>query len=101
MQLGATARRRWFGGLVLVSAISMLVCGEAVLQRRLSPRFFVLYWLVCFVLTGIAFIVALRDLRAVQERTRQQHRDLLESTLNEIETEALRRQRGSDAKRLL
>jgi hypothetical protein len=36
----------------------------------------------------LAAIIALRDLRALSRRTREQHRDLLETTLKEIEREA-------------
>ncbi len=91
MGLDATARRRWLGGGVLAGALAMLVCGETVLQDRLKPFDFIIYWLLCFVLTGVAMIVAFRDLRALQHRIRQQQRDLLQNTLKEIETEARRR----------
>ena len=88
MGLDATARRRWVGGVVLLGAVGMLVCGETILQGRLSAFPFLAYWLVCFVLTGLAMIAALRDLRALQHRTRQQQRELLETTLKQIESEA-------------
>ena len=91
MGLDATARRRWFGGGVLAGALAMLICGETVLQGRLSAFAFTLYWLICFVLTGVAMVVAFRDLRALQRRTRKQQRDLLQNTLKEIELEARRR----------
>ena len=88
MGLDATARRRWFGGIVLVGALTMLICGQTVLQDRLKRFDFIIYWLACFALTGMAAIAAVRDLRDLQRRTRQQERDLLESTLKEIEKEA-------------
>ena len=93
MRLDPTARRRWFGGLVLFSAAAMLICGLTVLQGRLSPSVFVLYWPVCFLLTGIAVLVAFRDFRSLQQRAREEQRDLLEKTLRDIETEARRRAR--------
>src|SRR5205809_6038403 len=92
MGLDATARRRWFGGVVLFGAVTMLVCGQTVLQGRLSRVSFVLYWLICFVLTGLAMVAAFRDLRALQQRTVQQQRELLETTLKQIETEARTKQ---------
>ena len=92
MGLDATARRRWFGGVVLFGAVTMLVCGPTVPQGRLSRVSFVLYWLICFVLTGLAMVTAFRDLRALQQRTRQQQRELLETTLKQIETEARTKQ---------
>jgi len=88
MGMDATARRRWFGSLVLLGAVAMLVCGQTVLEGRLKPWLLVIYWPVCFLLTGLAVIAALRDVRALQNRARQDQRDLLESTLKEIETEA-------------
>lgn len=95
MSLDATARRRWFGGAALAGALAMLICGETVLQERLRPFDFVIYWLVCFVLTGVAMIAAIRDLRDLQRRTREQQRDLLHSALRDIESEARRRQQAA------
>jgi len=92
MGLDATARRRWFGGVVLVGAVTMLVCGPTVPQGRLNRVWFVLYWLIWFVFPGLAMVAAFRDLRALQQRTRQQQRELLETTLKEIETEARTKQ---------
>ena len=94
MALDATARRRWLGGGALAGALVMLICGETILQGRLRPFDFVIYWLLCFVLTGVAMILAFRDLRALQRRTRQQQRDLLQNTLKEIESDAQRRGRA-------
>ena len=88
MGLDATARRRLFGGLLLGAALAMLICGQTVLQNRLRQVPFLLYWAICFVLTGLAAIVALRDLRELQRRTREQQKELFESTLKEIEREA-------------
>jgi hypothetical protein len=96
MGLDATARRRWLGGGALAGALVMLICGETVLQGRLKPFDFVIYWLLCFVLTGVAIIAAVRDLRALQRRTREQQRDLLQSALKEIENEAQRRQQATE-----
>src|SRR5690349_13195342 len=88
MGMDATARRRWFGAVVLFGAVAMLVCGQTVLQGRMQPWLLVIYWPICFILTGLAVVAALRDVRALQDRARQEQRDLLESTLKEIETEA-------------
>src|SRR6266850_4319665 len=95
MGMDATARRRWFGVLVLLGAAGMLVCGQTVLQGRLQPWLFVIYWPVCFILTGLAVLAAFRDVRALQNRARQEQRDLLESTLKEIETKAKSKVRES------
>ncbi len=93
MGMDATARRRWIGGVALLGALTLLIVGQTVLANRMDGRLFVLYWATCFVLTATAFIVAFRDLRALQDRTRQQHRDLLQQTLDDIQAEAERRKR--------
>ena len=36
MALDATARRRWFGAVVLLAALGMLICGETVLRGKLG-----------------------------------------------------------------
>jgi len=66
----------------------MLVGGETVFKDRLGPGAFLAYWSGCFVLTILAIIVALMDFRALQRRIRHEQRDLLDSTLKEIESDA-------------
>lgn len=93
MGLGATARRRWFGAIVLVLALLMLVLGQTVLSRSLSGVVYLFYWLLCFVLILLAVVVAFRDARAIQNEIRTEQRSLLESTLKDIENEARNRQK--------
>ena len=88
MGFDATARRRWLGILVLVLALAMLIAGETVLQGRLHELTFLGYWLVCLLLTSAAIVIAFLDARALRRQTRDEARDLLQSTLKEIETEA-------------
>jgi len=88
MGMDDTARRRWFGGLVLAGAVGMLVAGETFLKGKLMGMQFWVYWLICFFLTGLAMLVALRDARAMLQRTGREQRDLLESTLKDIQKEA-------------
>jgi|SRR5436190_19150435 len=88
MELGPTARRRWLGGLVLFAAVAMLICGQTVLKSKLAGAVYLVYWLVCFALTGLAILVAFLDVRALQRSLRKEHRDLLEGTLKRIETDA-------------
>jgi Na+/melibiose symporter-like transporter len=93
MGLDATARRRWFGGIALVLALAMLVLGETVLKGRMSEVAFMVYWLVCFVFTVLAIVVAFRDVKAVQHEVRTEQRTLLESALKDIENEARSKQK--------
>jgi hypothetical protein len=88
MALDATTRRRWFGALVLLAALVMLICGQTVLNAKLQGLAFILYWLACFALRGLAVLIALLDVRALQRRIRQEHRDLFATTLTKIETQA-------------
>ena len=93
MALNATARRRWFGAVVLLAALGMLICGQTVLMGKLRGFAFIAYWLVCFAFTGMAIVVAFLDARALQRQTRQQQRDLFETTLKQIQSEGKSRPR--------
>jgi hypothetical protein len=88
MALDATARRRWIGALFLLAALAMLIGGQTVLQGRLGDTGFIIFWLFCLVFTGMAIAVAFLDVRALQRRVRQDQRDLFETTLKKIETDA-------------
>jgi fatty acid desaturase len=94
MSLNATARRRWFGALVLFAAVVMLVVGESVLKEQLHGYAFLFYWLVCLSLTFIAILVALADARALQRRIYDENRELFKSTLKDIDANP-KDQRGS------
>lgn len=99
MALDATARRRWFGVIVLLAALVMLVCGETVLEGKLRGLAFIVYWLVCFGFTGLAIIVAFLDARALQRQTRKEHHDLFEKTLKNIERDAEAEPRRQDRRK--
>ena len=100
MALDATARRRWIGASALLAALAMLILGETVLHERLRNIAFLAYWLVCFAFTGLAILAAFLDVRALQHRTRQEERDLLETTLKEIETDANSKEENHDVETL-
>ena len=87
MHLDANLRRRLFGGVALAAALVMLVAGQTILKDRLKDLGFLLYWLACFCLTGLAAIVALWDAHALRQRARQQRRDLLQAAIKDIEIE--------------
>jgi membrane protein implicated in regulation of membrane protease activity len=99
MALDATIRRRWFGAVVLLAALGMLICGETELKGKLGDLKFIAYWLACFALTGLAIVVAFLDARALQRQTRQEQRDLFETTLKEIQSEARSRPGRPDRRR--
>lgn len=78
-------RRRWIGAIFLVAALGMLIAGQTVLQDRLGPTGFVLFWLGCFAFTVAALLVAILDFSAVRRRTREEQLALFENTLKEID----------------
>lgn len=89
--MDATARRRWFGAVVLLSALAMLILGDTILKGRLIGLGYLLYWLGCFTLTALAMGVAFLDVRALQERARKEQRELIEKT---FQIEKPQRNRG-------
>ncbi len=93
MGLDVTARRRWFGAIVLALAVLMLILGQTVLKSNLDGAVFVVYWLVCFVLLILSIAVAFRDVRAIHHEARAEQRTLLESALKDIESEARDKQK--------
>jgi hypothetical protein len=68
----------------------MLICGETVLKSKLAGGAYLIYWMACFGLTGLAILAAFLDVRALQRRIRHEHRELLESTMKRIEADAKR-----------
>ena len=80
--------------LMLIGASLMLIAGETILKNSLTNVGFLLYWLACLVCTGGAIVVAYLDVRAVQTRGRREARDLLETTLTQIERDARNRPHG-------
>src|SRR5436190_8102059 len=80
---------RWVGGIALVGALIMLILGQTVLEGRLRALGFLTYWVVCFLLLGVAVVSALRDFRGLQYRMRQEQRSLLDATLKKIEADAI------------
>ena len=85
--------------LMLIGAALMLIAGETVLKNRLTNVRFLLYWLLCLVLTGGAIVMAYLDVRAVQQRGRREARELLETTLTQIERDARKRPHGPNQPR--
>lgn len=75
-------------------AAVMLILGMTVLEGRLKRYDFLVYWAVCFVLTGLAGILAALDLIVIRRKSRQAQRELIEEALHEVEEE--KRRRGDD-----
>lgn len=89
--MDAVARRRWLGALALVAALGMLLVGH--LGLRLGAFGWLIYWLACLGCTLLAIGVALWDAQAVRRHLREERRELLQSTLQNIQSEAQKRGR--------
>jgi hypothetical protein len=68
----------------LIIAVLMLLLGETVLRQSLNKVPFILYWTGCLVFTGLAILFAFLDVAGVQRQAREQQRELLEKTIQEI-----------------
>ncbi len=76
MLIPVNARRRWFGAFFLALAGGMLIWGETLLKPWLKGLAFLVYWLICFLLTGMAMFIAILDVRAIRHQVRnQQHEE--------------------------
>jgi len=65
----------------------MVVWGQFFLPRALDPSLQALFWLLCFVFTIAAILIALVDLFVLRQRTRAQKRELFEETMQDIQKE--------------
>jgi hypothetical protein len=68
----------------LIISVVMLILGETVLHSSLQKVPFLIYWMACFVFTGLAIVFAFLDVAGVQRQAREQQRELLEKTITEI-----------------
>jgi hypothetical protein len=86
---------------MLLAALGMLIAGETIFESHLRGVAFLFYWLFCLLLTGAAIIVAYLDARSVQQRSRVEARELLEKTINKIETDVRQapRRNGNDRRK--
>lgn len=91
----ATSRtRRLLAGFSLLLAAVLLVLGLTVFDRRLRQLGFIIYWIVCFGLTGTAALVSLLDMIMIRRESREAQRELIEKALKDAEEESRRRSAG-------
>jgi len=77
-------RPRKRGMIFLIIALVMLIAGQTVLKHTLNNIPFILYWLACFLFTGLAVLFAFKDVAGVQRQAREEQRELLDQTIREI-----------------
>jgi hypothetical protein len=88
MKMFSGKMRRVAVGLFLAAALLMLVLGMTVLSQRLSGVGLMIYWLICFVLTGLAALGALIDMTLIRRELREEQRKLIETTLADAKIES-------------
>ena len=96
MDSKADTRRRWWGGIFLVIALTMLLAGQTVLRGRLGAVPFVVFWLFCMLFTCLALVVAVMDAAAIRRRTMEERRALLRTTIDAIARERQLHSKGQD-----
>lgn len=72
----ADRRRRRIGALLLGTAVLMVVAGLSRWIPGLEGLRYLLYWLVCYVLTALSILIAILDI-AVMRRRLDRERDRL------------------------
>lgn len=90
---GIPHRKR--GLIFLGIALLMLILGETALRQSLGKIGFVIYWMVCFIFTGLAILFSFLDVAGVQRQARAQQRELLEKTIGEIVRQKEAKRSGS------
>lgn len=95
MDTGTDIPHRKRGMVFLVIAVLMLILGETLLRQSLSKVPFIIYWMACFVFTGLAILFSFLDVAGVQRQARAQQRELLEKTIGEIARQKQARDNGS------
>ena len=88
MSNSADALRRWLGLFCLAVAAGLLIWGQTILKPLLDGLAFILYWGICFFFTFAAIVIAMLDMRAVRQRTRREQAELIQKTLEKIDTKS-------------
>lgn len=86
--------RRILGTTLLLIAVTQIALGLTLLRDRLSPVGTLIFWTFCFVATFGAILCALLDALANLRESRRERRDLLETTLREVDEARAGRKSG-------
>lgn len=69
---------------LLAIALVMLLCGFTLLEPRLKGVLFVIYWLACFAVAGLAIIAALLDLLIIRRDARRAQSELIRRSFEDL-----------------
>jgi len=83
--------RRILAAVFLGSALGMLILGLTVFSVTLEGYEFVFYWLICLGCAGLAGMMALFDLMAIKQKSREAQRELIEEILERFERDQKKR----------
>ena len=83
-----TKIRRVIIASLLGMVVLLIVLGQTTVVGRLGPVAALAYWLICLVGTLGAILLALVDLLKTLGETRREERELLRTTLDQIESES-------------
>lgn len=81
MKSGPFSARRLVAGTFLLGALIMLVLGLTAFSSSLTGMRFILFWLVCFLLTGLSALLAIIDVALIRRELKKEQRALIEATL--------------------
>lgn len=81
MLASVQTQRRRLSLLLLAGAAVLLVGGLAFWSERLRGWVFIVYWLACLGLAGLALVAACLDLMLVRRQGREARRDLARQAL--------------------
>lgn len=90
--------RKLLIALSLLSAISLLICGQTILKSSLLGKSYIIYWCVCMFFTTLSLYLALVELRTINMESRKEFKDLLDKTLDEIRSNYNEIQKRDDGK---
>lgn len=75
----------------------MLVVGQSWLKPHLDGLAYIIYWLICAVLTFVALMFAFVDLHTVRRGSKDQQRELIEDALEGLPPVPEPPRRGEDS----
>ncbi len=91
--------RRVVGGIFMGGAILMVIAGSTVWADRLQGSSFLIYWLICALLTILTLIIAMLDLLLIRRRSREQHKELIRDILDSIAENQTKSSENSDSRK--
>src|SRR5687767_13029909 len=84
MGMSVENRYRILVGVIIAAAAIMLILGQTLLKKYLGGWSYLIYWLISFSLTCLAFFFACIDILRLRQRARKQQRKLIEDAIAKL-----------------